>query len=133
MWISNDLAFNSPWTPETLMAPHKSKPSNPLLAKTFFQAGYVERWGRGIEEMCRYSVEHGCPKPFYRETPGGIMLVMPAHPDTIALQGGEIPASQDIDVADKYLQDTLQDTELILQDTLQDTLSYIQRNPPVPI
>ena len=118
MWISNDLAFNSPWTPETLMAPHKSKPSNPLLANTFFMAGYVERWGRGIEEMCRYSLEYGCPQPYYQETPGGIMLVMPAHPDTIALQSGEIPTSQ-------ILQDTLQDNE----DALQDILSFIYGNP----
>ena len=51
MYISNDIAFNHEWTPETLMRRHRSKPYNPNIANAFFRAGYVEAWGRGIEKM----------------------------------------------------------------------------------
>ena len=44
---------------------HKSKPYNPHLANTFFRAGYVEAWGRGIEKVREICAAYGCPEPEY--------------------------------------------------------------------
>lgn len=76
MYISNDIAFNHEWTPETLMRRHRSKPYNPNIANAFFRAGYVEAWGRGIEKMCEACADYGCKTPEYTLVPGGIMLTL---------------------------------------------------------
>ena len=47
--ISNDCVFPANWTAETLMQRHRSEQYNPKIANAFFRAGYVEAWGRGIE------------------------------------------------------------------------------------
>ena len=39
------------------MGKHRSRPYNPLIANTFFRAGFIEAWGRGIEKIkdsCNY-------------------------------------------------------------------------------
>jgi ATP-dependent DNA helicase RecG len=45
-------------TIEQLHQKHPSIPFNPLIAATFFRAGYIEAWGRGIEKImdeCRHA------------------------------------------------------------------------------
>lgn len=86
MWISNSLAFNSPWTPEKLLACHSSRPSNNLIANAFHIAGFVESWGRGIQNMIRDSIAYGCPAPTYGDQPQTVRLVLKAHPEVIDLQ-----------------------------------------------
>lgn len=97
MWITNNLVFNSPWTPERLMSPHASQPYNPLIANTFFRAGFVEAWGRGIQEMCRKCVSHGCPSPHYIDFPQAVMLCLEAHPETISIQRNATDGGQKSD------------------------------------
>lgn len=80
MYISNGLAFNSPWTPEKLMASHQSNPYNKTIANVFFRAGYVETWGRGIKKMCDACLEWGQPMPEYITDPGGLRLLFKALP-----------------------------------------------------
>lgn len=41
------------WTVETLLATHRSMPYNPDIANTFFRAGEIEAWGRGIERIIK--------------------------------------------------------------------------------
>ena len=65
MYISNCCILPSDWTTETLMHRHKSKPYNPDIANTFFRAGYVETWGRGIQKICESCKQHGIPEPEY--------------------------------------------------------------------
>lgn len=38
-------------------------PFNPDIANTFFRAGYIESWGRGIEKVIFACKSYGCPKP----------------------------------------------------------------------
>ncbi len=65
MYISNGCILPSNWTTETLMERHKSRPYNPDIANTFFRAGYVETWGRGIQKICEACKEHGIFEPEY--------------------------------------------------------------------
>ena len=53
LYISNDCVFPANWTAETLMQKHRSLPHNPDIANTFFRAGFIESWGRGIEKIKR--------------------------------------------------------------------------------
>lgn len=72
MYISNDCVFPTGWTKETLMEHHKSMPYNPDIANTFFRAGYVETWGRGIQKICEACYELGSPIPEYTIHPQDI-------------------------------------------------------------
>lgn len=57
--------FPSDWTTENLMRTHNSRPYNPDLAGTFYRAGYIEAWGRGIQKICEACEELGAPMPEY--------------------------------------------------------------------
>lgn len=74
LYISNDCVFPDTWTAETLMQKHRSLPHNPNIANTFFRAGFIESWGRGIEKICTLCKNYGIPEPEYTVHPGDIML-----------------------------------------------------------
>lgn len=74
LYISNDCILHEGWTVETLMTKHRSMPFNPDIANTFFRAGYIEAWGRGIEKICKICKEYGSPEPVYQVMPQDIML-----------------------------------------------------------
>ena len=42
MYISNECAFPSDWTVDSLLQRHQSRPYNPKIARAFFRAGYIE-------------------------------------------------------------------------------------------
>lgn len=65
MYISNACVFPSDWTTENLMKTHNSRPYNPDLANTFFRAGYIEAWGRGIQKICEECEFIGAKTPEY--------------------------------------------------------------------
>ena len=47
------------------MKTHNSRPYNPDLANTFFRAGYIESWGRGIQKICEECDLIGAHAPEY--------------------------------------------------------------------
>lgn len=65
MYISNACVFPSDWTTENLMKIHNSRPYNPDLVGTFYRAGYIKAWGRGIQKICEACEEIGAPIPEY--------------------------------------------------------------------
>lgn len=83
--ISNDCVFPANWTAETLMQRHRSEQYNPKIANAFFRAGYVEAWGRGIENMCKLCKDYGV-KTEYTVHPGDVMLAFFAKQETTATQ-----------------------------------------------
>ena len=64
--ISNDCVFLDDWTLDDLLVQHKSRPYNPLIANTFYRAGFVESWGRGIQKISESCAEHNCAAPEYQ-------------------------------------------------------------------
>lgn len=97
--ISNDCVFPANWTAETLMQRHRSEQYNPKIANAFFRAGYVEAWGRGIENMCRLCKDYGV-KTEYTVHPGDVMLAFFAKQETTATQSTTQSATQS---TQKYL------------------------------
>ena len=55
------------------MQRHRSEQYNPKIANAFFRAGYVEAWGRGIENMCKLCADYGV-KTEYTVHPCDVML-----------------------------------------------------------
>ena len=47
------------WTVDTLLSSHHSMPYNPDIANTFFRAGEIEAWGRGIERIIKGCSQEG--------------------------------------------------------------------------
>lgn len=91
--ISNDCIFPANWTAETLMQRHRSEQYNPKIANAFFRAGYVEAWGRGIENMCKLCKDYGV-KTEYTVHPGDVMLAFFAKQETTATQSATQSTTQ---------------------------------------
>ena len=88
MYISNACILPSNWTTETLLERHKSRPYNPDIANTFFRAGYVEIWGRGIQKICEACKQLGIPEAEYSVLGGDITVKF------AALQSVKMPKRQ---------------------------------------
>lgn len=52
IYIANCGKLPDNWTAENLLRKHASRPYNPNIANTFYLAGLIESWGRGIEKIC---------------------------------------------------------------------------------
>ena len=78
MYISNECAFPSDWTVDSLLQRHQSRPYNPKIARTFFRAGYIESWGRGIQKIVDVCKEYGTSRPEYIVHSEDIMLKLSA-------------------------------------------------------
>ena len=74
LYIANCGRLPQDWTIENLMSKHASTPFNPNIAHTFYLAGFIESWGRGIEKICNACSEDGVPQPNYSIHPGDIMI-----------------------------------------------------------
>ena len=61
--IYNDGRLPENWTVVNLFKKHRSRPYNPKIAYTFYRAGFIETWGRGIERMTRACLEAGKKRP----------------------------------------------------------------------
>jgi ATP-dependent DNA helicase RecG len=66
LMIWNPATLPEGWTESDLLAPHNSRPLNPDIANTFFRAGEIEAWGRGIERIFEACREAGTPPPRLR-------------------------------------------------------------------
>ena len=92
LYISNDCVFPANWTAETLMQKHRSLPHNPDIANTFFRAGFIESWGRGIEKICRLCKEYGISEPEYTVHPNDIMMMFKANMIAVAQKNDTVNA-----------------------------------------
>ena len=61
-------------TPEKLFEPHESMPWNPLIARTFYRRGIIEKWGRGTLKMAELMTSAGLPRPEIEDA-GGCVTV----------------------------------------------------------
>jgi predicted HTH transcriptional regulator len=62
-------------SPAKIKETHGSFPTNPLLAEVMYQAGYIERFGTGVSEMIRLSVEDGLKEPEF-DFSGGVAITL---------------------------------------------------------
>ena len=61
-------------TPAELMAPHESRPWNPLIARTFYRRGIIEEWGSGTLKMAELAGAAGLPLPEIEDAGGAVTV-----------------------------------------------------------
>ena len=86
----NPGALPPDWTLDKLMGTHASAPHNPGIANTFFRAGMVEAWGRGIGDIVRACRAAGTAEPRWKVEPGGVWL------EFVFVRAGDGPRSRDV-------------------------------------
>lgn len=86
LYISNAGGLPPKWTIAKLMGKHRSEVRNDLVASVFYRAGFVERWGRGIEKVCAGLKEHGNPAPVYDVCENDVMVRLDAVTPQVAPQ-----------------------------------------------
>lgn len=64
-------------TLEALLRPHRSIPRNPLIAEAFYRAGYVDRWGSGIDRILGACAEARLAAPRFEERNGFLLVTIP--------------------------------------------------------
>ncbi len=74
LYVANNGSLPFGWTADSLLQKHESKPRNPLLARAFYYGGFIESWGRGIENIFEDCRKAEVPKPTYYVNPSDIML-----------------------------------------------------------
>ncbi|MCL2148911.1 MAG: putative DNA binding domain-containing protein [Methanomassiliicoccaceae archaeon] len=63
IWNPGHLPYG--WTGDDILTRHMSKPANPKIARVFYDLGYIEKFGRGIEMMSDECKAMGLPVPEY--------------------------------------------------------------------
>jgi len=62
------------WTIEKLIGEHGSEPRNLRLAKVFYDAGRIEKWGVGIGMILKSCKDAGMPEPKFEIFSGGLRV-----------------------------------------------------------
>ena len=88
--IINGGVLPEGWTVETLLSSHQSMPYNPDIANTFFRAGEIEAWGRGIERIITACKNDGFSTPEFRYDASGIWTTFKfEYPERATIQSGQ--------------------------------------------
>ena len=74
IYVWNDGKFPEELASQNLFEKHYSKPYNPLIAQTFFKAGFIESWGRGFEKIKKECELYNTPIPEIEIKTSGVMV-----------------------------------------------------------
>lgn len=85
IYVWNDGKFPEELASQNLFEKHYSKPYNPLIAQTFFKAGFIESWGRGFEKIKKECELYNIPIPKIDIKANGVMVKCNASPIYIDL------------------------------------------------
>jgi len=102
IYIWNDGTFPEDLNTATkLYRKHSSKPFNPKLAGAFFKCGLIEAWGRGFDKIVEGCREYAGPRPTYKISASGVMVLCKACPAYEKLQseqtGDSLPIEKNVD------------------------------------
>jgi ATP-dependent DNA helicase RecG len=76
IWFHNHGGLPKGLSIEQLKAKPQSIPRNPLIARIFYLAGYIERYGYGIQRILTSFVDAGLPEPEFQTDAWGLTLSM---------------------------------------------------------
>ncbi len=75
VWNPGELP--PPITPALLREEHPSVPTNPLLARVMYLAGYIEQWGTGTLRIIEAMRADDCPEPLFKVKNAGVQVTLP--------------------------------------------------------
>jgi len=76
IWFHNPGGLPKGLSIEQLKAKPQSIPRNPLIARIFYLAGYIERYGSGIQRIITSFADAGLPEPEFQTDAWGLTLTM---------------------------------------------------------
>jgi len=76
IWFHNPGGLPKGLSIEQLKAKPQSIPRNPLIARIFYLAGYIERYGSGIQRIITSFADAGLPEPEFQTDAWGLSLTM---------------------------------------------------------
>jgi len=76
IWFHNPGGLPKGLSIEQLKAKPQSIPRNPRIARIFYLAGYIERYGSGIQRILSSFAEAGLPDPEFQTDGGDFTLTM---------------------------------------------------------
>jgi ATP-dependent DNA helicase RecG len=79
IWSQGQLPDD--YTMQDLLDKHASQPYNPDIANTFFRAGYIESWGRGLVKIRTECTDVGLPEPTFTFNRHGLMVHFKGRPE----------------------------------------------------
>ena len=128
--LFNDGQLPENWTVNTLFTAHKSVPYNPLIANTFYYAGFIESWGRGIEKIVKSCEEEGIPMPEFDVSTGDIKVTFTTTPErVIRVSRGRTSTIVDTDLGHFGGQNVLNNVLDKKQSQYGEILTFIQHKP----
>ena len=74
---------------EVLINEHASHPRNKNIANTFYKAGFIEAWGRGMKKIQDSFAEAKLPMPSIENREGGVLVTIQRSPLFEQLYSGE--------------------------------------------
>lgn len=77
----------------TLLDSHVLHAYNHDIANSFFRAGEIEAWGRGIERIFQARREDGAPAPELKYEANGLCLEFPSAKDDLDIVAGNQTAT----------------------------------------
>ena len=124
IYVANDCIFPEDWTVNDLMGKHRSRPYNPLIANTFFRAGFIEAWGRGIEKIKDSCEEAGNPMPEYTIKHEDIMVMFKSLVSNTDQGGNQVTnqANQDDNSVPARILKVIQDNPSISQKNIAELI-----------
>jgi ATP-dependent DNA helicase RecG len=91
VYIWNQGQLPEEWTMQQLLDKHPSYPYNPDIANTFFRAGYIESWGRGLVKIRTECTNVGLPEPSFNFDRSGLMVLFKGKPAQVSVKmAGEV-------------------------------------------
>ncbi|MFA5268057.1 MAG: ATP-binding protein [Methanoregula sp.] len=76
IWFHNPGGLPKGLSIEQLKAKPQSIPRNPLIARIFYLAGYIERYGSGIQRIVTSFADAGLPEPEFQTDAWSLTLTM---------------------------------------------------------
>ena len=76
IWFHNPGGLPKGLSIEQLKEKPQSIPRNPLIARIFYLAGYIERYGSGIQRILNSFADAGLPEPEFQTDPWSLTLTM---------------------------------------------------------
>ena len=132
IWLWNSGGLPNGITFEQFMGEHSSCPRNRLIARSFYLAGFIESWGRGIGKIRDEFVANGLEAPVYKEEMGGMSVYITRRK---GLFGDDDTASGIVKDADNkkivLKNDPVNDTDGTVNGTVKRIIKVISENEAI--
>ena len=139
IWLWNAGSLPHGYSVEQLTTAHLSFPRNKRIAEVFYKAGFIESWGRGIQQVQKAFQQNNLPVPVFEEKFDGTSVVLSRNNGFNKVQNGtkdgtkELTDRQLVIVKLLYQNGTINIPDLarktnVTERTIKRDISILQKN-----